>query len=306
MRGKGAIIGAAPTDATLPDPVSPSSGGGEEPLRQVPLERILPNAQQPRRRFDPAQTAALARSISAQGVLQPLLVRPHPARGGHYELVAGERRLRALRLLGWATAPVLVREIPDAGLLEAALVENLQREQLTPIEEAGAYRELLDRHGYTQETLAERLGRDRSTISNMMRLLALPPSVRDDLEAGRMTIGHARALLAVGDARLQQALRRIILGRGLSVRETEALVGREKLRVAAGKGRPADKSRAGGASVPAPPLLHPRWRELQDRLERRFGTRVAIEAEPGAGGTIRIEYADGDEFNRIYDLLLGR
>jgi ParB family chromosome partitioning protein len=305
MRGKGAISGASPA-ADAPGAMPAAGGGSEEPVRQVPLERIVPNAQQPRRRFDPAQIAALARSIGAQGVLQPLLARPYPARSGYYELVAGERRLRALRLLGWAEAPVLVRQIPDTGLLEAALVENLQREQLTPIEEAGAYRDLLSRHGYTQETLAERLGRDRSTIANMMRLLALPPSIREDLDAGRLTIGHARALLAVSDPRRQQALRRIVLGRGLSVRETEALVGREKLRAVAGKDRNPGRAGVGGRSVPAPPLLHPRWRELQDRLERRFGTRIAIEAEPGAGGTIRIEYADGDEFNRIYDLLLGR
>jgi ParB family chromosome partitioning protein len=317
MSGKGAtasgaalpgevLSGATLPGAALPGAVPPDTGRGEEQVRQVPLDRIVPNPQQPRRRFDRAQIAALAESISAQGVLQPLLVRPHRTRSGQYELVAGERRLRALRLLGWAEAPALVREIPDAGLLEAALVENLQREQLTPIEEASAYRQLLDRHGYTQETLAQRLGRDRSTIANMLRLLALPPSVREDLEAGRLTIGHARALLAVSDARRQQALRRIILGRGLSVRETEALVGREKLRVVAGKGRLPGKTGAGGAEIPPPSLLHPRWRELQDRLERHYGTRILIEAEPGAGGTIRMEYADGDEFNRIYDLLLGR
>ena len=275
---------------------------GEEPVRQVPLERIVPNPLQPRRRFDAARIAELASSIGAQGVLQPLLLRPHPGRSGHFELVAGERRLRALRLLGWAEAPALVRDIPDGGLLEAALVENLQREQLTPVEEAAAYRQLLDRHGYTQETLARRLGRDRSTIANMVRLLALPLAVREDLDAGRLSVGHARALLAVGDARRQQALRRIVLGRGLSVRETEALVGQEKLRAVEGKGGKRPSAR----SMPPPPLLHPRWRELQDRLERRFGTRVRIEPVPGAGGAIRIEYADGEDFNRIYDLLLGR
>jgi ParB family chromosome partitioning protein len=276
----------------------------DEQVRQVPLERILPSPRQPRRHFDPGQIAGLARSITAQGVLQPLLVRPHALRSGYYELVAGERRLRALRLLGWADAPVLVREIPDDGLLEAALVENLQREQLTPVEEANAYRTLLEQHGYTQETLARRLGRDRSTIANMMRLLALPPSVKEDLEAGRLTVGHARALLGASDPRRQQALRRIILGRGLSVRETEALVGEDRLRVVEKSGS-AKRAGANGKALPAP-LLHPRWRELQDRLERRFGARVVITPQPGAGGSIQIEYADGDEFNRIYDLLLGR
>jgi ParB family transcriptional regulator, chromosome partitioning protein len=280
-------------------PERPAQPRGET-VRQVPVERIVPSGQQPRRRFDPAQIAALARSISAQGVLQPLLVRPHGTRPGHFELVAGERRLRALKLLGWTEAPVLARDIPDGQMLEAALVENLQREQLTPVEEAQAYQTLLQHHGYTQESLAQRLGRDRSTIANTLRLLALPPSVRDDLEAGRLTAGHARALLAVNDPRRQQALRRIVLGRGLSVRETEALAGQEKLRAVSG---PAGRERLPEASRP---LLHPRWRELQDRLERRFGTRVRITPDPGAGGSIRIDYGDGGDFNRIYDLLLGK
>jgi ParB family transcriptional regulator, chromosome partitioning protein len=282
-----------------------ADAAGREAVQRLPIERIVPNARQPRRHFDPAHIAELARSIAAQGVLQPLLVRPHGTRSGHYELVAGERRLRALKLLGWAEAPVHVREIPDERLLEAALVENLQREQLSPIEEAQAYHDLLHAHGYNQESLAQRLGRDRSTIANTIRLLGLPPSVRDDLEAGRLTPGHGRALLAVADARRQQALRRIILGRGLSVRETEALVGDEKLRAVAKSERAAKGGRSGAAKV-NPPLLHPRWRELQTRLERRYGTRVRIEPVPGAGGAIHIEFGEGEDFNRVYDLLLGR
>ena len=290
---------------TKPEGAAPGIDGALHggTARQVPLERIVPNGRQPRRRFDAAQIAALAQSIGAQGVLQPLLVRPHGTRPGHFELVAGERRLRALRLLGWAEAPVHVRAIPDEHMLEAALVENLQREQLTPVEEAQAYQALLQQHGYTQESLAQRLGRDRSTIANAIRLLALPPSVRDDLEAGRLTAGHARALLMVNDPRRQQALRRIVLGRGLSVRETEALAGEEKARAGASA---SPGQRRGAAPAPARPLLLPRWRELQDRLERRFGTRVAIAPNPGAGGSIRIDYGDGDDFNRIYDLLLGK
>ena len=294
-------------DGTIaPDAASPVLAGqpSGEAVRQVPVERIVPNGRQPRRRFDPAQIAALARSIGAQGVLQPLLVRPHGTRPGHFELVAGERRLRALKLLGWSEAPVHARDIPDEQMLEAALVENLQREPLTPVEEAQAYQTLLQQHGYTHESLAQRLGRDRSTIANAVRLLALPPSVRDDLDAGRLTAGHARALLAVNDPRRQQALRRIVLGRGLSVRETEALAGQEKLRVVS---RAAGGERSGaGPGGAARPLLHPRWRELQDRLERRFGTRVWITPDPGAGGSIRIDYGDGGDFSRIYDLLLGK
>jgi ParB family chromosome partitioning protein len=283
--------------------LSLADGRGESAARQVPVERIVPNPRQPRQRFDAPRIAALAASIQSQGVLQPLLVRPSKTRPEAFELVAGERRLRALKLLGWPQVPVVIRDIPDDGLLEAALVENLQREPLTPMEEAEAYRNLLDIHGYTQERLAERLGRDRTTVANMVRLLALPPSLREDLDVGRLSVGHGRALLAVHDPHRQQALRRIILGRGLTVRETEALVGQEKLRVVDGAKPGAAKP---AAPKPAPPLRHPRWRELQDRLERHYGTRVEIEPDPGAGGAIRIEYSDGEDFNRIYDLLLGR
>jgi len=301
-------------ERVTPNRTDPSSGlparqtalaDSRESLQQVAVHRIIPNPRQPRKRFDSTHIAELARSISAQGVLQPLLVRPHPSRVDHFELVAGERRLRALKLLGWTEAPVHVRQIADEHVLEAALVENLQREQLSPVEEAQAYQTLLQQYGYTQETLAQRLGRDRSTIANTIRLLGLPPSVKEDLETGRLTPGHARALLAVSDPHRQQALRRIILGRGLSVRETEALVGQEKeLGHSASQG---DSGRSGQASRPdGRALLHPRWRELQDRLERRYGTRIQISPSPGAGGTILIEYSDGDDFNRIYDLLTGR
>jgi ParB family transcriptional regulator, chromosome partitioning protein len=308
LTSRGAQPAESPEEGTRLSTGTRAEGAAEaqqDLLRQVPLERIVPNARQPRRRFDTAQIAALARSIAAQGVLQPLLVRPQADAPGHYELVAGERRLRALKLLGWSEAPVHIREISDEHMLEAALVENLQREQLSPVEEAQAYQALLQQYGYTQESLAQRLGRDRSTIANTIRLLALPPSVQEDLEAGRLTPGHARALLAVADPRRQQALRRIILGRGLSVRETEALVGQEKLRVVTGPGE-GDSARDRKVPPLARPLLHPRWRELQDRLERRYGTRIQIAPEPGAGGSILIEYSDGEDFNRIYDLLMGR
>lgn len=197
-------------------------------VQQIPVGQIVPNPRQPRRVFAPEQIRALAQSIGSQGVVQPIVVRPHPAQSGRFELVAGERRLRAIRLLGWAAAPALVRSIPDDGLLEAALVENIQREPLSPIEEATAYRQLLDDHGYTQETLSHRVGKDRSTIANMVRLLALPEPVQHDLEVGRLTIGHARALLAIADAARLRHVHRLILGKGLSVRETEALVARER------------------------------------------------------------------------------
>jgi ParB family chromosome partitioning protein len=270
-------------------------------VQQIPVGQIAPNPRQPRRAFAPEQIRALAQSIGSQGVVQPIVVRPHPAQSGRFELVAGERRLRAIRLLGWAAAPALVRDIPDDALLEAALVENIQREPLSPIEEATAYRELLDDHGYTQETLSHRVGKDRSTIANMVRLLALPETVQHDLEAGRLTIGHARALLAIADvARLRQ-VHRLILGKGLSVRETEALAAREREHPAAkgGAGR-ASAGRDGG-------VLDPKWQTVQDRLERKLGTKVSLDLNADkASGRLGIDFYDLDDFNRIYDLLKGR
>jgi ParB family chromosome partitioning protein len=268
-------------------------------VRQIPVGRIVPNPRQPRRRFSQEQIGALARSIGSQGVVQPLVVRPSPAQAGCYELIAGERRLRAIRLLGWASAPALVRAVPDEALLETALVENLQREPLSPIEEATAYRQLLVEHGYTQETLAQRVGKDRSTIANMIRLLALPQAVQQDLEAGRLTIGHARALLAVTDAARLRHLHRLVLGKGLSVRETEALVARERAPVRAAGGRPV--------AQPPAPALGPKWQAAQERLERALGTRVTISLDDSkSSGKVVIDFCDLDDFNRIYELLRDR
>jgi len=269
-------------------------------VQQIPVAQIVPNPRQPRRVFAPEQIRALAQSIGSQGVVQPIVVRPHPGEAGRYELIAGERRLRAIRLLGWASAPALVRAIPDEALLEAALVENLQREPLSPIEEATAYRQLLEDHGYTQETLSHRVGKDRSTIANMVRLLALPQAVQDDLEEGKLTIGHARALLAIPDAARQRHLHKVILGKGLSVRETEALVARERDRVAT-PGGPRSPGGDGG------PTLDPKWQAVQDRLERKLGTKVVIELDRNkASGRLTIEFYDLDGFNEIYDLLKER
>ena len=270
-------------------------------LLQLPLAEIEPNPRQPRRHFAEDRIAALAQSIASQGVTQPLVVRPHPGAPGRYQLVAGERRLRAVQRLGWREVPALVREVPDDALLEAALVENLQREQLTPIEEAAAYRTLLDQVGYTQEALAARVGKDRSTIANMVRLLALPPLLQEDLDEGRLSIGHARALLGLPEPDRQLALRGVVLARGLSVRETEQLVQRAR-----------DGERApGGAGTQDAPALPPaealQFQAVQEMLERRLATRVTIQHR-GAGaegtGRIEIEYYSLDDFNRLYELLV--
>lgn len=275
-------------------------------LIELPLGRIEPNPRQPRKRFPAEQIEALAESIRAQGVIHPLVVRPHPEAPQRYQLVAGERRLRAVRLLGWQWAPALVREVPDEQLLEAALVENLQREELTPIEEATAYRTLLDQYGYTQDTLAGQVGKDRSTIANLVRLLSLPLSLQEDLEAGGLTTGHARALLAIPEPDRQVALRNVIVERGLSVRETERLVNRaRKSRTNATDGRLAEQ--AGGVELPAGLALQ--FQAVQEMLERRFSTRVIIRrGEQGSAATeagrIEIEFYSLDDFNRLYELLV--
>ncbi|MDH5752604.1 MAG: ParB/RepB/Spo0J family partition protein [Deltaproteobacteria bacterium] len=287
---------------------SPTGDRGEYVAR-MPLHRIHPNPNQPRRHFNPEQIRELSRSIQSQGVIQPLVVRPHPERKGEYELVAGERRLKAITLLAWENAPVVVRQIPDANLLEAALVENLQREQLTPLEEALAYRTLLDQYGYTQEALSRRVGKDRSTIANMIRLLSLPQSIQQDLDHGRLSVGHARALLAVTDPVKQLALRKSVLTRDLSVREVEQLVNRERETAARKTG--GDKGEAA-----APHRDNGRLREelhftaAAETLERSLGTRIGIRRQgrdtPEGGGCIEIEYYSLEDFNRLFEILMAR
>lgn len=284
-----------------------SSAVPEGQLLEVAPADIEPNPSQPRRRFSQQQIEALAASLRGQGVLQPLLVRPHPERPGRYQLVAGERRLRAVRQLGWRQVPVLLREISDDSLLEAALVENLQREPLTPIEEAAAYRDLLNRHGYTQETLAGRIGKDRSTIANMIRLLSLPPALQDDLEEGRLSTGHARALLSLSEPDRQVALRNRVLEQGLSVRETERAIRIAKAPTpptAPGKG---DGNGAGASSPRLPGREDIQFEAARDALEQSLGSRVEIRRKgpPGKNsqGSIEIEFYSMEDFNRLFDLM---
>lgn len=270
-----------------------TDGEPGEMVLQLNVAHILPNRLQPRKRFDRERLQRLAWSLESQGVIQPIVVRDHPHRHGRYELIAGERRLRAMRLLGWRVAPALVREIPEKNLLESALVENIQREQLTPIEEARAYHSLLSNFGYTQESLARRVGKDRSTIANLIRLLGLPERLQEDLEEDRLTIGHARALLALESIELQLAMREVILARSLSVRETERRV-KQALSYEARRKTPA----------PSPLAVDPKYDAVRVALESRLGTHVAISQSNEGGGKIQIEYYSLDDFNRIYDMLM--
>lgn len=269
-----------------------------ESVVHLPVGAITPNPMQPRRRFVEAQLQALAESIAAQGVMQPIIVRPTQIPGSgsdpSYELVAGERRWRAVQSLGWHSVPALIRNIPDTALLETALVENLQREPLSLIEEAQSYRLLLDGFGYTQEALATRVGKERSTIANMVRLLGLPAELQNDLEEGHLTMGHARALLALRNAEDMGTLRTTIVDGGLSVRETERLV--QKLLAAP----PPPKLQV------VPPASTPAWEAVQESLERHLATRVHLERQDAERGRVVIDYFSLDEFNRLYDLLMRR
>jgi ParB family chromosome partitioning protein len=253
---------------------------------------IDPGAMQPRVRFDESKLQELAQSIRSNGVVQPLLVR---RRGDRYELIAGERRWRAAKLAGLKKIPVVVRNIADEKVLEIALIENIQRENLNPIEEAQAYKSLLETIGLTQELLAQRVGRDRSYITNYLRLLKLPKDLQLLLQDERISTGHARTLLAAIEPELQRQLARKIIERGLSVRETEKLV-----RNAVSQASRAPKKATAGA-LPDDPNL----RALETKLRRRFGTNVKVVQSSGTDkGQIQIEFYGLNDLNRIYELLM--
>lgn len=263
------------------------------PEREVSLSLIRPNPFQPRTGFDEDSLDELAGSIRRNGLLQPLVVRPA---GSGWEIVAGERRFRALQRLDWEKVPVVVRELTDEQMLVLALVENLQRENLSPLEEAVGYRQLIDGFGLTQQEVAKRVGKDRSTVANTLRLLSLPDPVRELLARGAITAGHARAILGLEKEEAQLRLAEEVAGRGLSVRETEDRV--RELREATGgeEGKdPASSSRAPDPTV----------RRAQQVLERALGTQVQLRVRSGSSGEIRIAFHDAEDFQRLLALLAG-
>jgi ParB family chromosome partitioning protein len=253
---------------------------------QVAVEEISPGPFQPRRSMDDAKLQDLAASIRAHGVLSPLILRRE---GGRLEVVAGERRLRAARIAGLARVPAVVKELSSSQALEVALVENLQREDLNPIEEAEAYARLQEEFGFTQEEVARRVGRDRSTVANAVRLLKLPKQVRSDLVAGRLTEGHARALLGLDRSSDVLKARDAAVQGGLSVRATEALVRRMKQ-------PPRSKARERQGE--------PGLRAAEDALRHSLGTKVQI-VRKGSGGRIEIEFYSLEDLTRIYEKICG-
>lgn len=261
---------------------------GSEPS-EVDLDSIVPGPMQPRTHFDEASLQSLADSIRSHGIVQPLLVR---RRGEGFELIAGERRWRAARLAGITRVPVIVKEVPDESLLEIALIENIQRENLNPIEEAQAYKKLIETVGLTQEALASRVGRDRSYITNYLRLLRLPEDLQQLVKEGRLSTGHARTLLALSHADLQRRFARQIIDKGLSVRATELLVHK------ATEEKPPKNPRG-------PQVVDPNVRAAETKLRRALGTQVKIlQTADGGKGKIEISFFDARDLDRIYNLLM--
>lgn len=254
---------------------------------EIPLAELESNPQQPRRHFEPTALEELAATIRAHGVLTPVVVR-RAARG--YQLVAGERRVRAARLAGLTRIPAVVREASNAQALEMALVENLQREDLNPVEAAEAYRRLIEEFGLTQEEVAGRLGRDRSSVANALRLLRLPRRLREDLAAGTLSEGHARALLGLERAADQIKARDLIVKRGLTVRATEALVRRLRRRAGSPGGRPKSGD--------------PNLQALEDQLRVALGTKVRI-VRNGKGGILEVSFFSDEDLTRLVELIAG-
>ena len=270
--------------ALIPDTPVAAPAVGDRSL-DIDIDLLRPNKFQPRTQMDDERIEDLARSIRGNGIIQPIVVR-QVEKG--YEIIAGERRWRAAQRAGLMKVPVVVREIPEERLLAVALIENIQRENLNPIEEAVAYRRLSDEFHLTQEQIAEAVGKDRSSIANYVRLLRLPAEVRSSVSSNALSMGHARALLALTDEAAQLRVAREVLSRSLSVRQTEALVKKS----AAPEAPKPDKT--GDVHT----------RAAEDKLRLALGTRVRINRK-GKGGRIEVEFTSEDELQRLYEKLTG-
>lgn len=277
-KGLGALLG---------EYLDPEVQPGE--IQKLPLVAIVPNPLQPRRVFNDEELEDLTSSIRENGLLQPLVVRPAPGSADRYELIAGERRFRALTRLEWAEVPVMIREASDETLLVLALVENLQREALNPLEEAEGYEALAEKHGMKQAEIAKAVGKNRSTVANLLRLLKLPVSIRKMVEAGSLTPGHARALLTLEDPIVAAELAKRAAKEGWSVREIER---RAAGSIASGRSKPTRKH---------DPVLEALERALGDHLQ----TRVEVKPGRSGRGTVQLVYRSADDFDRLFELLTG-
>lgn len=274
-----------------------TEAASEPGVAHLPVERIEPNPQQPRRVFDEAELGQLAASLRRHGLLQPVVVRARADAPGRYELVVGERRWRAARLAGFETIPATIKDVAARELLEVALVENVQRRDLNPIELALAFRDLVDA-GSTQEQVGQRVGLERSSVANYLRLLELPRELQEDVEAGALGFGHARALLALANPERRRHLRDRIVGEGLSVRAAEELA--RRLSAPAGepsKARPHRRRAEAGA-------VDPDMADLTRQLEDALQTRVRVRGEGSRGGSLEVEFYGPEDLQRLVRRIL--
>lgn len=276
-----------------PVPTDPSAapkkeGNAQSRERQIPIEKIQPNLNQPRKSFDDERLNELAASIKERGIIQPVIVRPMAGTVDEFQLVAGERRWRAAQRAGLHEMPVIIREMDEREVLEVAIIENIQREDLNPIEEAESYRQLLESYGYTQQQLSNSLGKSRSHIANLLRLLSLPEQVLDLIKAGRLSMGHARALVPSENA---LALAQMVIARGLSVREVENLMKRPKSQIDAMSGK--------AKSAKAQDTL-----ELEKNLSLALNLKVQID-DKGGKGVMKLTYKDLDQLHHLILRLTG-
>ncbi len=291
--GKG-LSALLPPRTRAPQPQSTTQSVPTDDLklldpRSLPIGSIEPNPEQPREDFDAIKLEELAQSIRANGIIQPITV-TH-SKHGTYIIIAGERRWRAARLAGLAEIPVYVREAEPDRVLELALIENIQRADLNPVETAGAFRQLIDRYGLTHDQIAERTGKDRSTVTNFLRLLNLSRPVLESLANGKISVGHARTLLNITDPEAQLAACQRVIQNGLSVRETEAYV--KKL---------TDPPKP-HADPPEPPALDPNVRAALDDIAMALGTKVRLISRSESSGRLEIEYYSQEDLDRIYSVI---
>jgi ParB family chromosome partitioning protein len=290
-RGLGALLGGVgpalkPGENTFQTPEPPAGSGAREHVQLVPVARVRPCAFQPRKDFAPESLRELADSIREQGIVQPLIVR---AQGGNFELIAGERRWRAAQLLGLAEVPVIVRQADDRAVLELALIENLQRENLNAIEEAQGYAQLIGQFQLTQEEAALKVGRSRVVVAHALRLLKLAPELQAHVREGRLSVGHAKVILGLASAEEQKIAAERVLGKSLNVRQTEELVA--YLQHQAG-----DKTAKKTPDAPLFPDAHVAG--LRDKLQERFGTKVTVRYQKGQGA-IEIKFFSDADLERI-------
>ena len=299
-RGLEALISTARQQRT-PDAGADGQAPATSDFRHIRLADIAPNRFQPRRSFAEPELAELQASIGVSGLLQPITVRSQP--GGGWELVAGERRLRAAGRLGWTEIPALVREFDDRAMLTLALVENLQRTDLNPLDEARGYHRLVEEFGLTQQQVADAVGKDRTTVTNLLRVLSLPVGVQAMLEQGHITAGHAKALLPVKDERRQLELANEIVARQLSVRDVEGRARALATGHETSQRRPSRSvdSPAGAGRLASDPAV----RRIEEQLRKRLQTDVQVQLLGNDRGVVRISYYSGDDLERVLDLIVG-